>query len=123
MTASLHIWLRLFPRSKVIIALRDPRDIIVSCYFQNLTLTAANVNFLSLERTARFYADCMDVWLRLRELGGFEWIETRYEDVVANLETEGRRVTSFLGLPWHEAQATYYETARANSSIRPLTAT
>ena len=54
----------------------------------------------------------MDVWLRVRELGGFEWIETRYEDVVGNLEAEGRRVTSFLGLPWHEAQATYYETAQ-----------
>ena len=54
----------------------------------------------------------MDVWLRMRELGGFDWIETRYEDVVGNLEGEGRRVTNFLGLPWHEAQATYYETAR-----------
>jgi tetratricopeptide (TPR) repeat protein len=111
-TASLHIWLRLFPQSKVIIALRDPRDIIISCYFQNITLAWANVSFLSLERTARFYADCMDVWLRLRELGGFEWIETRYEDVVGNLAAEGQRVTNFLGLPWHEAQATYYEAAR-----------
>ena len=33
------------------------------------------MNFLSLERTARHYADMMDVWLRLRDLGGFEWIE------------------------------------------------
>jgi hypothetical protein len=29
----------------------------------------------------------MDVWLRLRELGGFEWVETRYEDMVSDLET------------------------------------
>ncbi len=119
LTASLHIWLRLFPQLKVIIALRDPRDIIVSCYFQNLSLTAANANFLSLERTVKFYADCMDVWLRMRELGGFEWIETRYEDVVGNLEAEGRRVTSFLGLPWQEAQAAYYETARRKFVFAP----
>jgi tetratricopeptide (TPR) repeat protein len=112
LTALLHIWLRLFPQLKVIIALREPRDIIISCYFQNLPLTGASVNFLSLERTARFYADCMDVWLRMRELGGFDWIETRYEDVVGNLEGEGRRLTNFLGLPWHESQAAYYETAR-----------
>ena len=76
MTASLHVWLRVFPQSKIIIALRDPRDIIISCYFQNVALDWANVNFLSLERTAKFYADCMDVWLRLRDLGGFDWIET-----------------------------------------------
>jgi tetratricopeptide (TPR) repeat protein len=111
-TVSLHLWLRLFPLSKVIIALRDPRDIIISCYFQNLPLDWANGCGISLERTAKYYSDSMDVWLRLRELGGFEWIETRYEDVVGTLEAEGRRVTNFLGLPWHEAQATYYETAR-----------
>ena len=97
-TASLHLWLRMFPELKVIIALRDPRDVIISCYFQNLRLNATNANFLSLERAARHYADLMDVWLRLRELGGFDWIESRYEDVVGNLESEGRRVTEFLGL-------------------------
>jgi hypothetical protein len=111
LTASLHIWLRLFPQLKVIIALRDPRDVVISCYFQNLPLTAANSNFLSLERTAKYYADCMDVWLRLRELGGFDWIETRYENAVANLEAEGQRVTGFLGLPWQRAQASLDESA------------
>ncbi|MGD0814701.1 MAG: sulfotransferase [Verrucomicrobiota bacterium] len=111
-TAWLHVWLRLFPQSKVLIALRDPRDVIISCYFQNFPEDWAIVGFSSLERTARFYADCMDVWLRMRELGGFDWIESRYEDVVGNLETEGRRVTNFLGLQWHQAQATYYEKAR-----------
>ena len=111
-TAWLHVWLRIFPQSKVIIALRDPRDIIISCYFQNIPKDWAIVRFASLEQTVRFYSNCMDVWLRLRELGGFEWIETRYEDVVGNLDGEGRRVTNFLGLPWHEAQAAYYETAR-----------
>ncbi|MGP8201340.1 MAG: tetratricopeptide repeat-containing sulfotransferase family protein [Limisphaerales bacterium] len=109
----LHVWLRFFPQSKVVVALRDPRDIVISSYFQNLPfLTLASVNFFSLERTARYYSDCMDAWLRVRELGGFDWIETRYEDVVGNLEGEGRRITNFLGLPWHEGQATYYETAR-----------
>jgi len=111
-TASLHIWLRLFPLSKIIIALRDPRDVIISCYFQNIKLMWGNVAFLSLDKTAKFYGDCMDVWLRMRELGGFDWLESRYEDVVKDLEAEGRRVTSFLGLTWDPAQATYYENAR-----------
>ncbi|MGP8198771.1 MAG: tetratricopeptide repeat-containing sulfotransferase family protein [Limisphaerales bacterium] len=118
-TMSLHLWLRLFPLSKVVIALRDPRDIIISCYFQNIRRDQEIVTFASLERTARYYSDLMDVWLRLRELGGFEWIETRYEDVVGNLEAEGRRVTNFLGLPWHEAQAMYYETARRKCVYSP----
>jgi tetratricopeptide (TPR) repeat protein len=118
-TASLHLWLRIFPDLKVIIALRDPRDIVVSCFFQNLAVTATNVNFLSLERTVRHYSDLMDVWLRLRELGGFEWIETRYEDVVANLEQEGRRVTEFVGLSWHPDQAAFHESARRKFVFAP----
>ena len=111
-TVSLYVWLRVFPELKVIIALRDPRDVIISCFFQNLMLNVTNVNFLSLERTARHYADLMDVWLRLRELGGFDWIESRYEDVVVDLESQGRRATEFLGLDWHPNQARYHETAR-----------
>jgi tetratricopeptide (TPR) repeat protein len=118
-TASLHLWLRVFPELKVIIALRDPRDIVVSCYFQNLTLTPTNANFLSLERTVKHYADLMDVWLRLRELGGFDWVETRYEDVVANLQSEGKRVTEFCGLSWHPLQANHQEAARRKILFAP----
>jgi hypothetical protein len=116
---SLNVWLRVFPELKVIIALRDPRDVIISCFFLNIMLNATNVNFLSLERTARHYADLMDVWLRMRELGGFDWIESRYEDVVENLAAEGRKVTEFLGLPWHPDQARYHENARRKVLYAP----
>ncbi|HTQ50410.1 MAG TPA: sulfotransferase [Candidatus Acidoferrales bacterium] len=118
-TASLHLWLRLFPDLKVLIALRDPRDVIVSCFFQKQILNATNANFLSLERTAKHFADLMDVWLRLRGLDGFDWLESRYEKVVTHLESEGRRVTEFLGLSWHERQANYHEAARNKFVFAP----
>ncbi len=118
-TMSLNVWLRVFPELKVLIALRDPRDVVISCFFQNIMLNATNANFLSLERTAKHYADLMDVWLRLRDLGGFDWIETRYEDVVVNLEAEGRKITEFLGLAWHPDQARYHETARRKVLFAP----
>lgn len=118
-TASIHLWLRIFPAVKIIIALRDPRDVIVSCFFQNLQLNTTNANFLSLERTAKHYADLMDVWLRMRELGEFDWIESRYEDVVTGMESEGQRVTHFLGLTWHPQQAAYHEAARKKFVFAP----
>ncbi|HUD49674.1 MAG TPA: sulfotransferase [Candidatus Baltobacteraceae bacterium] len=118
-TASLPLWLRMFPDSKVIIALRDPRDVVISCFFQNLALTPMNANFLGLDRAVQHYADLMDVWLRVRELGGFDWIETRYEDIVASAETEGRRVTEFLGLTWYAAQANCHEAARERFVFSP----
>ena len=112
LTAALPMWLRVFPDLRVIIALRDPRDVVISCYFQNLPLNVANANFLSLERTARHYGALMDVWLAVRQWEGLEWIETRYEETVANLEEEGRKVTEFLGLSWDEVQRRYYEKSR-----------
>jgi hypothetical protein len=108
-----------FPELRVIIALRDPRDVVISCYFQNIPLNTVNVNFLSLERVAKHYSDLMDTWLAVRQWEGFSWIETRYEDIVADMEKEGRRVTEFLGLGWHESQARFYEKSRAKQFYSP----
>jgi tetratricopeptide (TPR) repeat protein len=108
-TARLPIWLRVFPELRVIIALRDPRDVVLSCYFQNILLNTTNVNFLSFERIAKHYADLMDIWLTVREWDGFAWLETRYEDLVADTQQEGRRVMEFLGLAWQEGQGRFYE--------------
>lgn len=104
-TTSLPGLLRAFPELRVLIALRDPRDVLVSSYF----IRPTHVIHLSLERMAQNYTTVMDVWLAVREWKGLKWMETRYEDVVADLEKEGRRVTDFLGLEWHESQARYYE--------------
>jgi Tfp pilus assembly protein PilF len=118
-TARLPMWLRVFPELRVLIALRDPRDVVLSCYFQNIPLNATNVNFLTFERLAKHYGDLMGIWLAVREWPGFAWIETKYEDVVADLPKEGRRVTEFLGLPWHPDQERYYEKGASKQLYSP----
>jgi len=112
LTSALPMWLRVFPDLHVIIALRDPRDVVISCYFQNLPLNVANSNFLSLERIAKHYVALMDIWLAVREWEGILSIETRYEDTIADLEKEGRRVTEFLGLTWDDAQRRFHESSQ-----------
>ena len=118
-TARLPLWLRVFPELRVIIALRDPRDVALSCFFQNIPLNTVNVNFLSFERVAKHYADLMDIWLAVREWEGFAWMETRYEDTVADMEKEGRHVTEFLGLGWDEAQTRFYEKSQKKQLYSP----
>jgi tetratricopeptide (TPR) repeat protein len=119
LTACLHSWLRTFPGIKVVIALRHPLDVMLSCYFLDSTMNSLSSNFLSLERISKHYRDMMDVWLRLRELGGFSWMESRYEDTVENVEREGRRVTEFLGLSWHEHQSRFYEQKQKTALSAP----
>lgn len=107
MTLVLPGFLRLFPETKVIAALRDPRDVVVSCFMQFLPLNPNSVCFLTLERTAHHYANDMAVWRRLRELIASPWIEIKYEDTVGNLEKEARRALDFLALPWEDGVLRY----------------
>jgi Flp pilus assembly protein TadD len=118
-TARLPVLLRVFPELRVLIALRDPRDVVLSCYFQNIPLNSTNVNFLSFDRLAKHYADLMGIWLAVREWPGFAWIESRYEDIVTELPKEGRRVTEFLGLQWHPDQERFYEKSSAKQLYSP----
>jgi hypothetical protein len=120
LTLHLPALLQLILDLRVVIALRDPRDVALSCYFVKIPITtAASSSFLSFEGIAQHYQALMETWLRVREWQGFEWTESHYEDTVADLEKEGGRVTAFLGLPWNEKQALFYESARRSRIYSP----
>ena len=109
LTVILPGFLRLFPEAKVLVALRDPRDVVISCFMQYLPLNSNSVYFLSLERASKRYANDLSLWKTLREKMVAPWLEVRYEDTVANLEREARRALEFLGLPWDPAVLEYRE--------------
>ena len=96
MTLVLPGFLRLFPEARILFALRDPRDVVVSCFLQYLPLNPNSVCFLTLERTARRFATDLAAWRRLRDLIASPWLEVRYEDTVGNLEREGKTVVVLL---------------------------
>ena len=93
---------RAFPDARVLVALRDPRDVCISCFANNFTPSRATVQFLDLERTARTYAAVMALWQRYREILPLKTYAYRYEDLVASPREELGRIVEFLGLPWHD---------------------
>jgi len=119
MTLLLPGLLRLFPEMKLLIALRDPRDVVLSCFMQYLPLNANSVCFLTLESAAKRYAHDMGVWLNLRPLLAGQWLEVRYEDCVHQLETEARRALAFLELPWEPGVLQYRERLRGKAVNSP----
>jgi hypothetical protein len=119
LTVVLPGFLRLFPEARVVFALRDPRDVVVSCFMQYLPLNANSVYFLSLERTAERYANDLGLWLKLREKISSPWLEVRYEDTVADLEREVRSALTFLDLPWDPAILQYRERLRQKAVASP----
>ncbi len=102
---------RIFPSTPVIVALRDPRDVILSCFMQNFRVNQAMAHFLSIEGTARLYAAVMELWLHYRSDAGLNAIEYHYEDLVADTEGTARRVFEFLGEPWDESVLQYQSRA------------
>jgi tetratricopeptide (TPR) repeat protein len=109
--------LRLFPETRLIIALRDPRDVVLSCYLRYLPLNAVSVLFLDVERTAERYALDMTAWLKFRELVEVPWCEVRYEDTVANLEAQARRALATMGLPWDDQVLNYRQRLTAEKQV------
>ena len=110
---------RIFPDTKFLVAIRDPRDICLSCFMQPLALNPVSSAYLSLEGTATQYASVMGFWRTVLPRLRNSWMEIRYEDVVENLETASRRVLSFLDVPWNETVLNFHEHARSKPLRSP----
>jgi hypothetical protein len=91
---------RLFPESKFLCGIRDPRDVIVSAYLHFFPLTEFSASLLTWESTCRQYAHEMRVWLAVRDLIGDRCWQVRYEDVAREPQAECQRALGFLGLQW-----------------------
>jgi hypothetical protein len=98
---------RLFPELRLIVALRDPRDVVLSCYLRHLPLNPVSVQYLDIRRTAERYAFDMATWLKFREMLDVPWCEIRYEDTVASLEAQARKALNTLGLEWDDQVLKY----------------
>lgn len=91
---------RIFPRAKVLVAIRDPRDCILSGYMQNFHRVHAMDQFLTLETAAEFYASVLGLWLHHRDVLGMDVFEFRYEDLVASPKPMLEAALEFLGEDW-----------------------
>ena len=63
-----------------------------------------------LGKAYRMYVDYMAYWHSVLPPGRV--LHVRYEDMVADLETQARRILAHIGLPWDDACLKFYETKR-----------
>jgi len=110
-TIDLGLISAVFPDAKILFALRDPRDICLSCYMQAFDPAPVTVNLLGWEGIARQYAAVMDFWLATRDAIAPAYLELRYEDTVLDFEATYRRVFAFLGLEWRPEVLAFHEKA------------
>jgi len=113
---------RLFPGARIILALRDPRDVTISCFRNRFSMNAAMYQFLSLETTARYYDAVMRLGEAARANLPLRLHVLRYEDVVRDFRGSIGGLLEFLGLPWTEEVMKYTDTASRRNIRTPSAA-
>jgi Tfp pilus assembly protein PilF len=101
-TLKLPIINRLFPDAKIVFSLRDPRDVVLSCFRKRFGFNPTTYEFLDLGRTAFNYDSVMKLAEILRPKLKFNEIQLAYERLVVDFEAETRSVCAFIGADWRE---------------------
>jgi hypothetical protein len=119
LTGHIHMISRLFPDAKFLVMLRDPRDICLSAFQTQVTITPFSVNWLHWDNTVRHCVEILEHWVALRDRLPNPYLEVRYEDLVTDLPQTGRRVMDFLQLEWEPSQEDFAQHARAKQVYSP----
>lgn len=110
---------RIFPQAKIIVALRDPRDVVLSCFMQSFAPNDAMVHFNQINRAADLYVAIMENYLVQRDFLGLDMFDYRYEDLVAEPAKAAGSVLDFLGLPWQDSVLDFHSRKRDRLVMTP----
>ena len=110
---------KLFPRAKILLALRDPRDAVLSCFRRRFAMNAGMVEFTGLDTSAAYYIAVMSLIEVYREKLALDLLETHHERLVADFDGEAKRLCDFLGLEFHGEMRAFADRAKAQNIDTP----
>jgi tetratricopeptide (TPR) repeat protein len=100
-----------FPNAAILHTMRDPVDTCVSCFSKLFSDDHPHAYDLAeLGRFYRRYEKLMAHWHEVLPPGRI--LDVRYEDVVADLETQARRIVEYCGLEWDARCLDFHANAR-----------
>lgn len=102
----------MLPQARIIHCRRDPVDTCLSCYSKLFAMGQSfSYDQTELGQAYRDYQMITAHWQKI--LPATHFIEVDYEAVVEDLETQARRLLTFLGLEWDPACLDFYQNKRA----------
>tara|TARA_B100001057_G_scaffold490983_1_gene580297 strand:+ start:5197 stop:6849 length:1653 start_codon:yes stop_codon:yes gene_type:complete len=107
----------IFPNAKIILAMRHPCDVVLSCYFSTFKINDAMINFLSWDNTINFYNKVFDLYEFYEKELNLQSLTVKYEDIVENFNIKVSEITNFLGLDYEDNMENFYLTARKRQKI------
>ena len=109
--------MRLFPQARIILCLRHPCDVLLSCYMQPFRSPAFMVLCSSLQRLARGYVQAFEHWYQQVEVFAPRVLEWRYESVVSQFDDHVTCLGQFLELADASPMARFAEHAQSKRFI------
>ena len=113
---------RLFPQAKILFAVRDPRDVILSCFRRRFQMNPSMYEFLTPPGAAAFYDAAMQFAYTAKRLLALNWHEVRYERLIADFEQEMRGICDYLSLDWMPSMGEFAHRVQAREHATPSTA-
>ncbi len=99
------------PGAKIIHTVRDPVDTCISCFSKLFSAEQNHTYDLGeIGRYYKRYERLMAHWRRVLPAGRI--LDVRYEDVVADLEQQARRIIAYCGLEWDDRCLSFHKTER-----------
>ncbi|MDG2540039.1 sulfotransferase [Dyella jiangningensis] len=108
---------RLFPEARIIMCLRHPCDVLLSCYMLPFRAPPFMVLCSSLKRLAEGYVQSFEQWYRHVEVFAPRVLEWRYESVVSRFDDHVARLGRFLDVADASPMAQFAEHARTKGFI------
>ena len=121
-TLKLPLIARLFPQARILVACRDPRDVVLSCFRHRFRMSAPFYELLTLEGAAAYYDAVMRVLVECMRALPLNTRLVRHEDVVAAFTPEMRRICNFLQLDWLPAMEDFASRAQRREILTPSAA-
>jgi tetratricopeptide (TPR) repeat protein len=100
-TLDLPMIAKLFPDARILFAVRDPRDVVLSCYRRRFLVNAAMFEFLTLRGAADFYDAAMSLAATARARLPLNIHEVRHEAVITDFDGEVGAILDFIGADWN----------------------
>jgi tetratricopeptide (TPR) repeat protein len=110
---------KLFPDAKILFALRDPRDVVLSGFRRRFGMNAAMYQLATLEGAAAYYDAVMRLVELYRAKLALPFQTVRYEGLVEDLRREVEGVCAFIGVEWNDSMLDFVGTARGRGIRTP----
>ncbi|HEX5183513.1 MAG TPA: sulfotransferase [Allosphingosinicella sp.] len=110
---------RLFPDAVILLATRDPRDVLLSCFRHRFQMSPAAWQLLTLEGAADLYAATMALVTVCETTFDLTHHPVPLEAIVADFDGETKRICEAIGIGWTPALRDFAAHAGARDVATP----